>query len=130
MPTPAFEKFSGVNVPVKSFGYSKDFVPRAAIAGNVLIFVLNAPKGFGPLINILTAFPLMLYGPESLFVIITVKDFAGLGQKEFPQTILTDVISISWEKTSGEWNINIKKNIFRKCLISFLILISFNVLQN
>ena len=52
------------------------------------------------------------------------------GQKELPPTIATDVTSKSCENKSGEWNKNIKKNILRKCLISFLILISFNVLQN
>ena len=45
-------------------------------------------------------------------------------QKELPPTIATDVTSKSCENKSGEWNKNIKKNILRKCLISFLILIS------
>ena len=42
--------------------------------------------------------------PEAalLFVILTLKDFESLAQKELPSTILTDVISISCENKSGE----------------------------
>ena len=49
------------------------------------------------------------------------------GQKEFPPTIATDVTSKSCEKTLVVCIKNTRTNNLKKYLISFLILISFNV---
>ena len=94
----------------------------------------NGAIGVGPLTKILNIWPSAIVAapPEAVLFVITMEIFFGevSGQKELPPTIATDVTSKSCENRSGEWNKNIKKNILRKCLISFLILISFNVLQN
>ena len=126
-------------VLLKSVGKIRDLVGPPLV--KLLLFLRTTSKGVvftregSPLILIVNTWPAAIISEPAaatrLFVTEMVRLFGEVSeQKEFPPTIATDVNSKSCENISGEWIKNIKKNILKKCLISFLILISFNVLQN